>query len=220
MPRRLLLQREVRPSGRGEAAVRRALGAKQLVDAGPQVVSPRQGLEVRARQLPLRLRPCDGLWRRRVLQPSVVLGDVEPVVAGGDRDLRRLDARMRGHALSQQPRPEVFNRAHARSGADTFGTRCRKVSRAQGRSVRGLSRDQRALGQPPRIVRITPWGAGAAPETMETCPRSRVLRSGCWSSTTRTRTGVRCRPSSTRPRASPSSGSSPRVRSRWLRRPS
>ena len=61
LPRRLLLQREVRAPGRGQAAVRRALGAKQLVDARPQLVSPRQGLEVRAGQLPLRLRPCDGL---------------------------------------------------------------------------------------------------------------------------------------------------------------
>ena len=106
------------PAARLPYDVRSARAARST--RARSVVSPRQGLEVRARQLPLRLRPCDGLWRRRVLQPSVVLGDVDPVVAGGDRDPRRLDARMRGHALSQQPRPEVFNRAHARSGADTF----------------------------------------------------------------------------------------------------
>ena len=138
LPRGLVLQREVRASGRGQAAVGRALGAQQPVDAGPQLVSPRQGVEVRAGQLPLRLRPCDGLRRGRVLQPSVVLGDVEPVVAGGDRDPRRLDARVRAHPVSQQPRPEVVQSRACQSVRTLSGTRCRKVSELEGRSVRGL----------------------------------------------------------------------------------
>ncbi len=236
LPRGLVLQREVRASGRGEAAVGRALGAEQPVDAGPQPVSPGQGVEVRAGQLPLRLRPCDGLCGGGVLQPAVVLGDVQPVVAGRDRDavvsmlgcvpMRSVNNRGPRSSIARMPGQE----------RTLSGTRCRRCPELRGgqsgasttrsfgehrpHDVRDRLPDQHALGQPPRIVRITPWGASAAPETMETCPRSRVLRSGCWSSTTRTRSGVRCRPSWTRPRASPSSGLSRRVRSRSRRRPS
>ena len=56
--------------------------------------------------------------------------------------------------------PSVIAR-YASVWGSTSGIRCGSPE-LEGRSVRGLFPNQRALGQPPRIVRITPWGAGAA----------------------------------------------------------
>ena len=109
LPRRLLLQREVGAPARGQARVRRAFGPKQLLDARPQRIAPRQRLEVSAGQVLLRLCPGDGLRRGRVFQPLVVLGDVDPVVPGGDRDPRRLHGGKVCHRASQQLRHVPHN---------------------------------------------------------------------------------------------------------------
>ena len=66
-------------------------------------------VEVRAGQLLLRLRPRDGLGGGGVLQPLVVLGDVDPVVAGGHRDPRRLHGGEGCHRPSQPLRPGPHN---------------------------------------------------------------------------------------------------------------
>ena len=141
LPGRLLLQREVGAPARGQARVRRPFGPEQLLDPRPQRTAPRQRLEVRAGQLLLRLCPGDGFRRRRVLQPLVVLGDVDPVVPGGDRDPWRLHGGKRCHPASQQLCHATAQRA--RLGVDRvevglFSFRCqRRIAQVRISGVRG-----------------------------------------------------------------------------------
>ena len=105
LPGRLHLQREEGASTGQEPLVRRPLGLQQLLDTGPQRVSPGDPAEVGTAALPLGLRPGDGLRRGGVLQPSVVLGDLDSVKGVCHRDPRSPHRGELGHVISQQPRP-------------------------------------------------------------------------------------------------------------------
>ena len=87
LPRRLRLQREEDASAGHEPQVRRRLGLQQLLDTCTQRVSPGDLAEVGTGALLLAFRPGMGLLGGCVLQPPVVLGDVDAVVGVCHRDL-------------------------------------------------------------------------------------------------------------------------------------
>jgi hypothetical protein len=113
LPWRLHLQREEgAPSGQ-EPLVRRLLGLQQLLDTGPQRVSPGNSAEVGIAAVLLGLCPGDGLLRRGVLQPTVVLGDIDSMEGVCHRDPRSPHQGELGHAASQQSRRATHNRTPA-----------------------------------------------------------------------------------------------------------
>ena len=134
LPGRLLLQREVRAPARHQAPVRRPLDLSSCLDPRPQRGPPRHGVEVAARQVLLRLRPGDRVLGGVVLEPPVVLGDLHPVVAGGDRDPRRLHDGKCCHGPSLQPWPGPHN-ARASTGGGVAGPLTHSVPDRETRHV-------------------------------------------------------------------------------------
>jgi hypothetical protein len=119
LPRRLYLQREEGASAGHEPLVRCPLGLQQLPGTGPQRVSPGDPVEIGAGAPLLGPRPDDGLRGGGVLQPPVVLGDVDAVIGVCHRDPRSQHQGEFGHVTSQLPRRAARHRTRV---AGTFTT--------------------------------------------------------------------------------------------------
>ena len=144
LPRRLHLQREEGASAGQEPLVRRPLGLQQLLDTGPQRVSPGDPAEVGTAAVLLGLRPGDGLLRGGLLQPSVVLGDIDSVKGVCHRDPRSPHQGELGHVISQQPRRAAHNRTRVVGSFTTTSPHAAHISRGTSRPLMPRSAGRRS----------------------------------------------------------------------------